>query len=343
MPGDAYCNFGVSKMSNWLKQIPLKSIPKIGTSGVFDTLPNWAAFMVWCGWWQRQNILSNKRIITLMIVPDRTCCSALCGLGALLASTRFVNSEMTWEFFLTLPDGFEIYFKDGSKNIVGKLGEISEVYGTKSRKIVAVSTSKRLENSAFHVIESNFSAKSISLIPHVNQHNIGTISKFYKYMVNDFDKSWLSSMVTECRIVTNKVQWNHAIEDVYLFVNDNRKDDEYLSCSLQWLLLTKSSSFNQPKVSVLSPKTLNKLNDKIDLTFYDGMESLQTGVNNLRKSHNNVFILAHNEYDYHSYELISQLSQYRDTECFSMMPEIPCEVPKGIDVVVFRLPIVGEV
>lgn len=332
-------------MSPWLQQLPLKSMPRIGTIGnMFDTLPDWAAFMVWYGWWQRQNILSGKRVITLMVVPDRACCSALCGLGALLASTRFVHSEISWEYFLTLPDGFEIYFKDGTKNIVGKLGEVSELYGAISRKIISSSTSKRLENSVFHVLEGNFGAKSISLVPHVNQHNMGTISQFYKFMVTDFDRTWLSSMVTECRIVTNKAQWGRSIEDVVLFVRDDKTEDEYLTCNLQWLLLTKiSSSYSQAKISVVSPKTLNKLNENVGLTFYDGIESLQAGVNNLRKSNNDVFILTHNEYDYHAYELISQLSQYRDTESFSMLSEVPNEVPKGIDVVVFQLPIAGGV
>ncbi len=332
-------------MSPWLKQLSLKTMPRIGTSGcMFDALPDWTAFMVWYGWWQRLNIPSEKRVITLMIVPDRTCCSALCGLGALLASTRFIHSEISWEYFLSLPDGFEIYFKDGTKNIVGKLGEISTVYGVKSRKIASASTTRRLENSIFHVLESNFGTKSISLIPHVNQHNIGTISEFYKSLVADFDRTWLSSMVTECRVVTNKAQWSRSIDDVVLFVSNDKKENEYLSCSLLWLLLTKnSSSFSQAKVSVVSPKALNKLNDNIGLTFYDGTESLQAGISNLRKSNNNVFILTHNEYNYNAYELISQLSQYRDTGSFSMTPEVPNEVPRGIDVVAFQLPIDGGI
>lgn len=332
-------------MSPWFQQLPLKSMPRIGTIGnMFDPLPDWAAFMVWYGWWQRQNIFSGNRVITLMIVPDRTCCSALCSLGALLASTRFVHSEISWEYFLTLPEGFEVYFKDGTKNIVGRLGAVKELYGNKSRNIITTSASKRYQNSEFLIIENNFRVKCISLIPHVNQHNMGTISQFYKFMVTDFDRSWLSSMVTECRIVANKAQWSRSIEDVVLFIRDDKKEDEYLSCNLQWLLLAKiSSSYSQAKISVVSPKALNKLNDNVVLTFYDGIESLQSGVNNLRKSNNNVFILTHNEYDYHAYELISQLSQYRDTESFSMLPEVPYEVPKGIDVVVFQLPIAGEI
>lgn len=332
-------------MSSWLQQLPLKSMPRIGTVGnIFDILPDWAAFMVWYGWWQRQNIYSERRVITLMIVPERACCSALCSLGALLASTRFVQSEISWDFFLTLPDGFEIYFKDGTKNIVGKLGDVSELYGAKSRKIISSSTSKRLENSVFHVFEGNFGAKAISLVPHSNQHNMGTISQFYKFMVNDFDRTWLSSMAVECRIVTNKAQWYRTVEDVVMFIRDDKQEDEYLSCNLQWLLLTKSSSsFSQAKVSVVSPKALNKVNDNVGLTFYDGIETLQAGVNNIIKSNNNVFILTLNEYDSQAYELISQLSQYRDTESFSMQPEIPCQVPKGIDVVVFQLPIAGGV
>jgi hypothetical protein len=329
-------------MSPWLKHIPLKSMPRIGTGSMFDVLPDWAAFMVWYGWWQRQNVFCDRRVISLIIAPDRAYCSALCSLGVLLASTRFIHSEISWVNFLNLPDGFEIYFKDGKKNIVGRLGEVSEIYGTQTRKIISASSSKKLQNSAFYVTEINFKEKCISLIPHVNQHNMGIIYEFYESMLSDFDKTWLSSMVTECRVVTNKAQWSRSIEDVVLFVNDDRNEDGYLSCDLQWLLLTKnSSSFSQAKVSVVSPKALIKLNDNIELTFYDGMESLQTGVSNLRKSNNNVFILTHNEYDYHAYELISQLSQYRDTESFSMVPEVPCEVPRGIDVVIFTLPITG--
>jgi len=324
-------------MSLWLEQLPLKHVPNIGTLNKrLDPFPNWAGFMIWYGWWLRSTTLDSKRLLAVLVVPDRSCCSALCSFGALIASTQIIYAGITWNEFKDLPEGMEIYLKDGDKNLIAKIGNLENIYGQESRRVYPTNRAK-YKDSSLIITENNLSYKQISLLPHTNNRDLPAIIDLYKRTVNRFHDSWASSMVTECRVVTNKAQWSRDVEDIMLFSYDNGK--EY-ACKLGSLLFTKDGNdYCPPKVSIITPKALNKSKTKVSVTVSDGADALRHSISNVNKSVNNLFLLSHDEYDNSCCNDLSQLSQYRCEADIPFPEEYYNKIPSGIDSLLFALPV----
>lgn len=329
-------------MSLWLKQLPVKCIPQIGDRGeMLSYFPDWAAFMIWCGWWLRATITDDKRMIMLLVVPERACCSALSGLGALIASTQCYQPEMEWEEFLSLPSVSEIYLKDSGKNISGILGDTGEFYGEFGRIVTPLKKSRKHKDSRIYVLKNNYKIKEISLIPYFNQHHLMKISKFYSSVVDHFEKAWLSSITNQCRILTNKTQWYQNIENIALRVKDN---DSTSLCDFNWLLFTKAGGLrDSSKISVISPKAINKIQIKVPLTIYDGPDTLAAGITNIRKTANALFLLTAEEYDTYCYNQISLLSQNRCDTAVYFPHGTPEPIPDGIERTLFALPLAEDI
>lgn len=329
-------------MSQWLKQLPLKRIPGISTpEGKLDSFPEWAAFMTWSGFWLRSTKMDDYKLVMLLVVPSKVCCSAFCSLGALIASTKDFVSDMTWDEFLALPAGIEVYLKIQHKskliNFTGKISEVVTICeGETGRNITYGGRLKdfRSNPTTISVMKNGFTTKQISLIPHVNKHNFEQIRKSYTTLVESFDNTWLSTSVTECRILTNKAEWVRNIENTAITLGDFSEVQE---CQLGRLLLTTSDDYHNSRVEVLSHKSIYNINSMVRLTVSEGREALFSGIGNLHKTQNTIFILSTEEYDADCLNQISSISQHRSNIPIELPLGTPDNTPCGIEMVMFAL------
>jgi len=328
-------------MSRWLEQLPLKCIPGISTpEGKLD-FPDWAAFMTWSGFWLRKTKMNDYKLVMLLIVPSKVCCSAFCSLGALLASTNNFTSDMTWEEFMGLPAGIEVYLKvphkDRHMNFTGKISEVIEIYdGELGRKVTYGGRIKdfKAAETTISIMKNGFKSKQISLIPHINKHNFEEIRTSYAALIEDFDNSWLSASVTECRVLTNKAEWARNIENTALTI---RAASAVTECLLGRLLLTTSDDYHNPRVEVLSHKSINNVNSMVHLTVSEGREALLSGIGNLHKTQNAIFILSIEEYEMDCLNQVSSISQHRCDVPIDLPLGTSDNIPCGIEMVMFAL------
>ena len=92
-----------------------------------QSLPGWINFLIRCGYLLRTRQVDDARIVLALLLPTRELAAAFASLGIILGSLKSTVEFLTWEQFLTLPVGTELYFrfhhKKSRKSLKGEVGE----------------------------------------------------------------------------------------------------------------------------------------------------------------------------------------------------------------------------
>jgi hypothetical protein len=124
-----------TKKPGALDRLDLKC-PTIGVSSPLPgTLPDWASFYVWLGWWMRRNVTPSRRLISIVVSPSRGTCAAFAGLGALIEAAQRYENVLSWDALVDLPIGAEVFFrvrndklKGGRQQLEGRIRDHGQDY-----------------------------------------------------------------------------------------------------------------------------------------------------------------------------------------------------------------------
>ena len=139
-------------MSAWLSPDKLSKAIQIfdeEDDNITKEFPDWAAYLIWLGWWLRREIIDDMRLFLVVLLPTRECSSHFCCLGSLLGSIGKRHINLNWNDILSLPSGTEVYMrfpqckgKSGNALIKAKLLD-KIVINKQITRIVHIDTEKK--------------------------------------------------------------------------------------------------------------------------------------------------------------------------------------------------------
>jgi hypothetical protein len=309
------------------------------------SLPDWVGMLVWCGWWNRIKQINGVRIFTVILLPTRTCCSALVGLGSLLGSIEVFSNVLDWQNLVSLPLDTPIFLRHQERGtqgrkipLKGELGEIKDIKGQKTRRITLHSAKKKFDAASLFVTARSIDAYEISLSPHFSPHIEGKMKEladFYSGVSPEFGKGWLMSGETECLLVTNMSAWRRDVEDVVIStgIDSSGRVHHYFLPDL--LNGWGEDNYHQPRMRLSAPKTVLSADEKFPVAVLDGPDALRSWEN--IKASNTIILLERSEYDESAESVILTLTNARIDTLLPDIGKLPGNLPSGVEIAQFSL------
>lgn len=327
-------------MLGWLKDLNLTRPFRIGSSYSIehkDSIPEWAAFLIWAGWWISDIQFDGGVLYTFILLPSRLCCSALSAFGSLLRSAQQGGTDvLSWSDFYHLPIGsvfYCLYPKKGKPNSCkARIIEPSERC-LKRFEIVDDESETKIEVSH----SGSFYKYRIRLTPHPptrRRKQLNSYYSFYNAIVDDFRVYWLQSTNIACMLVTNRTGWNRDLND--LIAEAVIDEGSPIQHSLSDLLMTGVDRNTQKaRVLLSSPGDDQPDSKHIPVVILDGPNAFRS-YRSISASRV-LILLEYREYDENiSNDLVSLICR-RDDNLISNLSIPSAEPPLGIEMLIFAI------
>ena len=237
-----------------------------------SSLPKWAAFFLWAGWWTRRNINKESGIVSVIVSPTRATSAAFSCLGALIASAQSYENVLSWSGLVNLPIGTKVYFRNGRDILQGT---VKGLYKTNKQDLIKISVdsrNRRYRSSSFSIDIKLFREYTFSLNQPMKKKQLevceGT-AKYFSSIIGCFDKNWFRSQEAECCLVTNKSRFRNEVET--LFLGSNPK---YFHRFTDLLCLSEDVADTHHKTILTAPRSVIEQSDRYPLAVIDGLDAL---------------------------------------------------------------------
>lgn len=207
--GSACHTFDISRLLK--REICLSGDPERS----FRPLPEWAIFLMNCGYIARSVQVEGARCVTVLLLPTHQYAAIFTALGIILGSLGSVRESLTWEQLLKLPEGTELYvrlqYKGKGRSVEGVVEEIGEGPWGQYRKIKLTSGPKAIRGAIEHIVESTFPRLAVSMTEHPRLRDEDTIIKagtFLKQVSDQYQPNWLVSGENEGLMITPRTEWD---------------------------------------------------------------------------------------------------------------------------------------
>jgi hypothetical protein len=104
-------------LSSFVKK--LREVVYIDESGMVQPLPDWSVRAAAVGYWVRQSISPNSRILSFLVGPRRDYLGSFATLGAMVCSGEQYQPQLAWEQFIRLSNKQLVHWKDARKTYSG--------------------------------------------------------------------------------------------------------------------------------------------------------------------------------------------------------------------------------
>lgn len=335
-------------ISPWINPLRLSAPMTIRASDHalrIRSLPDWVGTLVWCGWWNRITQKDGVRIFTVILLPTRACCSALVGLGSLIGSIEVFRNVLNWQNLVSLPLQTPVFLRHRERGtqdrkipLKGELGEIKDIKGQKTRRIILHSAKKKFDSASIFVTEKSINAYEISLSPHFSPHIEGRIKElagFYSRVSPTFSKGWLMSGETECLLVTNMAAWKRDVEDIVISTEIGSSVQVQHHFLPDLLNGWGEDNYHHPRMRLSAPKTVLSADEKFPVAVLDGPDALRSWEN--IKASNTIILLERSEYDESAESVILTLTNARNDSLLPDIGKLPGNLPSGVEMALFSL------
>lgn len=271
----------------------------------------WVHLMVEIGYWANLNADNNeigKNTYITILVPTRQCCSQFILFGSVLASLENQKDNLSWQQFIELEEGTEIFCKElaGEKNeFNARAGNIEKTNDPLFKRIQVPGKNKLV----IDIYELSFYEREISLIRPPNRLYEETLSSTVKYYREIFNNPLITPQANSCHnlLVTNQTQWIDRSRNISS-LNDHKISD--------LLFLTSEANEQFKKVMLKSEEAYNNKpqrdflrKDDSKVAILDGRKAVLEHYRFLKKQKNIIFLLEYNEYDDSCESMIKELME----------------------------------
>ena len=305
----------------------------------FEPLPHWASFLVHCGFLARSFQGENSRNVFVLLLPTRDLAAPLTSLGVILGSLKTTAEFLTWEQFLELPQGTELFikrtYKRVNRSLKGTVEEKGEIPQGIYRRVAITNGPKALRGSDDLVIQDSFSRLSVSLTEHPKQKDQGAIIKagtFLRSVSKFYRPNWLVSDQLEALVVTTKAEWRRVTRAVQLGVMGHHTATDLADI----LLASEEAERRASRISVCAP------GNRLDATcapvaILDGPRALWRWRNCTAR--NLIILLARNEFDEEVSGSVFDLTCMGKDDLLPSDTEVLIhEVPARVGMAIFSVP-----
>lgn len=188
-------------------------------------LPEWASFLIKLGFRIPSLARNENKYCVVVLLPTRTCASAIAALGILLASASRGITALTYDEFLKLPIGSKIF---SFSTLKGKRkmkewrvwkGDDPCVRKLRSGGATLFIYKEWAEGEVFF---SESAAKPRKLTALKN------VASFYADLTNDTESLWPYVSRCECAIVTNRTKWKRDIANLLVEAKSSERHEKIL-------------------------------------------------------------------------------------------------------------------
>lgn len=298
-------------------------------------LPEWAAFMIWLGWYARNN--SSSGVAAFVVLPSRRTACLFAALGAQLAGAQLSTGHLDWKTLAQLPEGTEIYMqttrlknKSGGAQTRGVIGGAQKIDGQEFITLKQGSCTTVI--SVSHVADYIFTLKPTGLRAKIalNGHN-----KLYSGLVPEFDRRWLLESTSEGLIIGDLSHLKEAAKA--MFVGIQNSGNRY---PLGDFLGLKNCEDGVSKINAVS----DRYDEEVGLSpvcFFNGGHALGSldHFTSVTGAKSFVAVLERSEYDEQVDQTARRLRGSVDMQRMPAFPDSLLALPVGVECMVFPLSI----
>ena len=273
-----------------------------------NTLPDWAALLIWLGAWCRHNQVAGHRLIVFAVLPTRDLAAAFAGIGCLVAGSSTFEDALSWQKFRKLPSGRNVFWVNKSTGACysGDIVAFSEIHGDEFIE-VRVSKSKR-KNELGMVIKVNqryfdeyrfTESKPLSV---AKAASLDAVGNALEALVGSLNPKWLWSDTAEGLIVTQVSLFESSIESLSLSI------DSRLSLTMSdFLCMGRNNDREHAKLRLDHPK--GTIEGIFPLVILDGVRAFMVR-EHLSAAGNMLIILDRAEYQVEVHEIVKSLKSF---------------------------------
>jgi hypothetical protein len=295
------------------------------------SLPQWAAFFLWAGWWARRNINRESRIVSVIVTPTRATSAAFSCLGALIASAQSYEKVLSWSGLVNLPVGTEVYFRHGRDSLQGTVKDLYKINGQNLIKISVSSKARRYKSSSISIDIELFREYTFSLKPPMKKKRLEACegnAKYFSNIISGFEKDWFLSQKAECFLVTNKSRFRAEVEN--LFLGATQQDFHRFT---DLLCLSEDQADAHHNTILTSPRSGIDQFDRYPLAVIDGLDALSM-IEHIR-SRNALILLDRTEFLEDARDRVLRLSNGHSGGPIPDSSQVHGLIPTGVEMTVF--------
>lgn len=333
---------------DYLASAGLPCTIEVGTvaeGGRWATTATWVGFLIWAGWWLRRYSAPNHRIVMMLSVAARPCCSPLIALGSVLESLAATERvRISWEEVLRLPHDTEIHLlrdvkgaASGKVRARGKLAEIRSLQDQVVREVILEEPAK-FAGAKQLLFPRNLDAVRPSLVPYVvtgRPTDTLDLSRALEHLCPGFPQAWLFSRELEALIVTERSSWARHLDDLQLKVTPRDRSQEVRHTKLSDILFVSSTSVQSSVRTAVMPPTSIGQSTGAPLAILDGPRSIEVWES--IEAPRLVFLLEACELDDLILPKLRRIASFGDRELPGQHGPLPRATPPGIEMTVFSL------
>ena len=268
------------------------------------------------------------------VLPARSCCAAICALGACIASLRDEVDGLSFPDFMALPDGIGLSLRYQGRIFHGVLGPCQRFGRQSGRKVKLDSNLKKWEAAAIWIFEHNLAEYQVSTGQRKNlspqrQAALEQVELFYQTLDPQAMPGWCLSPRREVLVVASKAAWGRAIENVSGQVNGVGTT---LVVPLADLLVETEEPQGIPGKTMLASSS-RAMSDipSVRVAILDGPNSIRVAGD--VKADAVLMLIEHSECDE---DTIHELVAMADVREDAVVPEgLPDKLPAGVEASVF--------
>lgn len=303
--------------------------------------PEWAAFLMWCGWWMRRAQVPQTRNIVVVLLPDRAIASSFVAAGALLGSLGRTGRSLNWGDFLALPNGSSVYLrmKENAKSskLVSIEGRLEgQPGGALARSIAIQSERARFRGLTITPFPKAFFKYDVAMERHLSvrkARKLLGVGKAFSELSNDFDDAWMREQSIEASLVTNRAAWERRVSGLSLTFPSDEPDE--IDLPMADFLMYTSSGSDAGRVLLLSPRGEIVDGQQPPVAVLDGPDALRAW--DAIRSPNAVILLQRSEYDEECADRIARLVSARNDDGLDPPSDIPDALPGGMEMIMFAI------
>lgn len=294
------------------------------------SLPDWAAALVWLGYWCRLNQQAGKRLIVFTVLPTRELSAAFAGLGCLIAGASAFEDSLSWTTFKNLPSGSNVFWIN--KNTMKKYcGEIIGFKGYVDAEFIVVNVIRAprkaevgttLEISKFYFDDYRFSEEKPLSAPKTLSFDAALQS--FKSLVENLNPKWIWADGAEVLVLSELTGFENSIEGISLSV-----DGTAPVAFSELLCMGRNKEQIHAKLRIDHPR--GGIDGHFPLAILDGVNAFEKH-EHLGSVSNLLILLDRSEYKHDIQDTVLGLSSVSQDITSSLDLPMPEKLAHGIEI-----------
>lgn len=294
------------------------------------SLPDWAAALIWLGYWCRLNQQVGKRLIVFTVLPTRELSAAFAGIGSLIAGASAFEDSLSWTTFKNLSLGRNVFWID--RNTMAKYcGEIvgfKEYEGTEFIVVKVIKAPRKAEIGFIREIsKSRFDEYQFTEEKPLSASKTLAFDdavQSLKSLAENLNPKWIWADGAEALIVSGLSKFENSIEGISLSVDRNTP-----VAFSELLCMGRNKEQTHAKLRIDHPR--GEINGHFPLAILDGVNAFEKH-EHLGSVSNLLILLDRSEYRHDIQDIVLGLRNNSQNITSGLDLPMPEKFAHGIEI-----------